>query len=636
MQPQDSAGAQALERPAAASLARDRAALERDGVQVETALVASAEGAGKEYCLVGVAGRGVPVFCGTCSPRNLGQAIAVSRPELLREMATTYLEHVVPTFVGDEFDAALTASPKLSKLLPVFAGWLTGLAQEDLRKSPGFLAKHCPRMVQEIEGLCDGLGGTPGFRGSAEVRDALYAGNLAADLLCSLLSTGQLHTSFLLHLAATFAQDPQGLQEARQLLASAMEMGGAGGGQPLDALLAKGLSLGCDAFSVRPAKGRRVSFARDFQLPNGRVFQKAACLRILHTPEGTVFQSGAVGVCGGITAMRVCARTGAHLCIGVNMFRATWQEKARALVPTVPPLGYPAMAVLEAVAFDYGGKMESAAVAEYVAGLPRSTAWIFPIATDKDAAVVETLGTRRVPEAAAREVACAGIGDPTTRALVAAAPGVLRCGGAKAGCWYREGSAWRTFGHKTPAGLEALNAALFRGRSPATMPPEEADELCKAMLTRGVLHPPRWLGTNFFSLAGSDPDILVASNGAVVPLLRAFQMRRAPDIATSLTSKGIDWRYVRLYQQVCRLKQRGAYSKEETAATIAFMDPRQGCKYWWPRAPPADFVPGKLDIQGALCLAWAGEDAGDLTYGHKSGQWESPWVFLKCAGYAKR
>ena len=612
----------------AAHIEQDLKALQKDNLRIRDVLISTASPRG--YCIVASTGPdsgATPVFCGQCSPYELGYSIAMSQPHVLEQMLSTYLEHLVPTFVSDACDALITDSPWLSTLLPVIAQWLVHLAEKERQRSEGLLARHCCRMAGEIRGLRDGYTAYVGGPYTSDALEArLWAVNLAPDLLTVLLNSGQLHSSLMLFLATSTAKRLQ-LGE----LLSAFIRKSAPMAQTLDELMATGMGLGCDAFAVRCQEQGRVSFGRDFQLPNGRVFQRAACIRILHVDAGCVFQSGAVGLCSGVTNVRVCARTGDHACIGVNMFRAQWQNGSTAdLLQRLQPVGVPSLGVLSAVAFDYGGPLRSAAIARYISNLPHASAWIYPIATARDAGVAETVGRHLLSRTSAVAVALAGVDCATTRALLT--PDAL--GGEGKHCWYANGTAFRAFGFETPEALRRLNYELFQARAPVTEA-VDATRLCAEMLHLGLLHPPSWVGTNYFPLTGRSGNVLVASNNAVVPLLRAFQMRRAPDRATALTSKGIEWRYVQLLKRATALSTKACICLQDVIDTISFLDPHKS-KYWWPKRPAPGSHPRDMDVQGALNVVWAGRRAEDLIFGHKSGTWGTPWVSLRCAAYLHR
>ena len=93
------------------------------------------------------------------------------------------------------------------------------------------------------------------------------------------------------------------------------------------------------------------------------------------------------------------------------------------------------------------------------------------------------------------------------------------------GWWYSDGSAFRGFNFVTPQAIVDANRALFKARAPVT---EDADAALDAVLCRGSLHPPRWLGTNFFPLCTRNPRVLVASNSPPVPLPHCFPLRAEP------------------------------------------------------------------------------------------------------------
>ena len=176
-----------------------------------------------------------------------------------------------------------------------------------------------------------------------------------------------------------------------------------------------------------------------------------------------------------------------------------------------------------------------------------------------------------------------------------------------------------------------MNERLFVARAPAGV---DTRQLTKRLLVDGMLHPPKWVGTNFFPYVGDTEgrDVLVASNSALVPILRAFQMRRAPDQATSLTSKGIEYRYLKLFRRACAVSKQKHFSFDDLASAITFLSPDHS-KYWWPKHPPADFDPMSLAIEGTINVVYAGKEFQDIVYAHKSGRWSDKWLRVTCGNY---
>ena len=620
-----------------AKASADVQSLRKDGFDVKRAF-ADSEG---RYVIFAEAARKdhpLPVFCADASPYALGHAIATCCPKLVKEMATTYLEHVVPTFVSERCDRFISDSPVLKPLLRVFSTWLLHLAHDQREQSSEFLAANCPRMCAEIAGLSAGLVESKSVDMTlAEVGMRLWAVNLAADVLALLLNRGQLHTSFMACLARVFATDLASKSKYAALLRRMLHEFGAAEGKghgSLDDLLGTGMGMGCDSFGVRCQKTKRVSFARDFQLPNGRVFQRAACIRILKTTRGRcVFQSGAVGVCGGVTSARLCAKTGHFLCTGVNMLRAQWAtDTATSALSKLPPLGVPCMAVVDAVAFQYDGPYMSSSIAAFIAEIPRAASWIFPVSTDGDSGVLETVGRVLTSMDAAVAVAHAGISCLATKVLVSRETLRHKCSAhTKGPCWYSNGSAFRSMEFHTPSMFQSLNETLFSARAPATEQ-AHAKEICDRVLNHGVMRPAAWIGTNYFPYTGAGSnDLVIASNSALVPLMRAFQMRTAPDRATTLTSRGIEWRYIHLYKKVCQLQKQPEVTLKGVAQAITFLDPKKS-KYWWPK-DRTEAHGEDVPVEGTINLVWAGAKMAEVTFGHKSGTWACPWTLVHCAQY---
>lgn len=594
----------------------DVAALQSDGLQVRAIVRHDTR-----YCVYASTPKGqgdIPVFCGRCTPYELGFTIAVSCPERLRMMTTVYIAHLLPSFAGDLCDRLLTDTPSLAPLLQVFEDWMMHLADQERRAQEGFLAEHAPDMVAEVAGLLAGARRAGLDERELELR--LWTINLASDIVTALLNSGQLHTSFLRFLATH--GDRRTLQSLLTQFLRLMSQAGSKSLGSLDDVVGSGFGIACDSLAVKSLRTERVSFARDFQLPNGRAFHKCACVRILRSKAGScIFESGAVGLCGAVTSAALCPRTRSSLCIGVNMFRALWQPAPRG---PPGPRGLPALSVVQAATRAFAGA-DSSAVARKLSALPRAGAWIFPFATERDAGALETVGLQPLPLSIAASVAREGISSLTTRALV-----TERALTAGKGWWYSDGSAFRGLNFATPKAIVDANRALFKARAPVT---EDADAALDAVLCRGSLHPPRWLGTNFFPLCARNPRVLVASNSALVPILRCFQMRAEPDRATTLTSKGIDWRYISLYGRGCQLAQQPV-TLQGLVEAISFLDPKHS-SYWAPRSTPEERLAQRdaLPVQGTLNVLWSGDKFEETVYGHKSGTWGTPWLFLTCRRY---
>jgi hypothetical protein len=192
--------------------------------------------------------------------------------------------------------------------------------------------------------------------------------------------------------------------------------------------------------------------------------------------------------------------------------------------------------------------------------------------------------------------------------------------------WYRDGSALRGFDFRTPEACRRANERLFTARAPVDT---RGRELMERVLLRGMLKPPAWLGTNFFPYAGATRhDVLVASNSALVPVMRAFQMRRAPDRATSLTSKGIEYRYLEVFRRACALSQQRICLEDLQRAISCFSPDRS--RYWWPRAVAE---PMKLQLEGCMNVVF--DCAEGAVFAHKSGRWEDPWFNVTCRNYLR-
>lgn len=565
---------------------------------------------GAQYVVHAVSKLGIPVFVSNASAAQLGNAIGKFRPRQLEAMLSTYIRHLLPTFAGEEVDELLTHDPGLAPLLESFEGWMLHLTAQDLLRHGQFYKRQCPAMCEEIRGLTQALQGKTDLE-HVELR--LYCINLGCDLLSKLLNRGSLHTSFLAYLSSHASSQAllRMLRQLFKLLNHRRERKIA----DLDDMLGAGFGLGCDSFAARCPSTKRVSFGRSFQLPNGRVFDKCACIRVLVDGRQVIVESGAVGLCAGVTALSVVG--GKSFAVAVNMFRALF-DPAQAHHDG----GVPALAVVALAAKRYRGD-SCEEMARYVAKLPRASAWIFPMCTAEEAGVLESVGKHRLPVAQAQTVAHAGIDLLSTRVLLD--PKLL-----DAGLWYDEGSAYRSFAFKTPRVVRELNKSLFRARAPACLDDEEIQAAENAVLVEGEKHVPSWLGTNFFPLTEANPNLVIASNSAQIPLLRAFQFRAAPDKATQLTSRAIDYRYIKLCEEAKQMMEKPLTVKSVSAA-ISNLDPHR-CDYWQPENGPHK-DPDKMSIEGTLNIVYAGKNASDIVYGHRSGLWSKPWLYITLRHY---
>jgi len=522
------------------------------------------------------------------------------------------------------------------------ADWVTAEAMKMVEQNWSVYTREVPNMVAEIRGIRDGAVAA----GAIQVTlDRLFALNLLSDILVLKMSGDTSHESLIQFLhARNFHDAERALQYVLRLHAGLSASSGDNTDKPvsattLDEALRTGEPLGCNSVAVKDPRGV-VSFCRDFQLPNGGVYQDTSCIIIRDARgAGSVlsFCGGAPGLVAGTTCMKFDGKR--YLAVGINILRSALQKHGGA------GAGLPAMGIMKKIteANDVWTTKQAAAA---VRRAPRFSAWTYPVCSDGDAVALEagaSLNTMR-PIAIVR-YARSVIADEDCAAVLSSflASGEIVFDGRD----LDGGVAVRTLTYADPTWLPTVNDALFAAmRCGDTVPFDEHnifdphDFTAVAKLKKAGSSP----GNNYFVPVRTCECLLVTSNDAVMPLMRLFQMASGPTEASEMTSRAVQWRYDRAVRFGKRLVGVASPSRSRLEEAASFLSPshfmqtatRRGREQYW-RSHIAAY-PMQAVVEGNLNIVRAGprRQNGELTecaFGHKAGTWRMAFAWVSCAGF---
>lgn len=546
-------------------------------------------------------------------------------PAALNAMCSTYLERIVPSFISTSLDRRIQNDATLhwmKELLVQFANWITAVTVEQVSGSWEWYTARMPNAFAEMEALRRGAANRNAGRWSrrpAVTVERLVALNFSADVLMNIAAGRRAHISFTSFLKSTARERLLPSFQAFLHLHKPF--------CTLDDALWQGRPAACNSMAIKSPLGV-VSFCRDFQLPNGGVFQSTACI-IVRDSQGVPgggqleFYGGAPGFVGGVTGMRFDGRS--FLTVAVNMLRAGLNV----------PCGIPASIVV-AMALR-SSATTPAECAVYISDLARSAAWIYPIASDSDAGALEAGGRIDVPQPLAIEIGLSGVASHVCSATLRE-----KVPSAAFSCSFRNGAVFRGMDYKDPAWLQLVNAQLFatQGHGAADaqpLPAKGGRALFGTQRNASALQPQ--VGNNYFVPVRTQLGTLVTSNDAVTPLMRLFQMQCMATAEEMVSARCVQWRYDRAVDFAETIKMVNAPTRLQLEVVASFLSPLHfsaGEQYWRDETIPGE--PLSALVEGCLNIVQGGvrTSNGNLvgcSFAHKSGLWSDPFAWVSCSRY---
>ena len=561
-------------------------------------------------------------------PYEIGYLLGTLASSEIESMCTTYLQRVLPSFLSPDLQALMDASTlekPLGDIIEQMSAWLVEDCAKMIETSWSMYMHHMPDFIAEIQGLRDGAVAS----GSREVTfDRLLAINTMPDLLMLKLNGGETQASFLSFMRMRGYQQAEGMLLHLLNVANAITETGHPA-RTLDEALRRSSPIGCNSWAIKDPSGL-VSMCRDFQLPNGGVYQDLSSIIIRDgRPVGgcLCFYGGVPSIVGGTTGMKYDGRS--YLAIGVNILRSRLQGGC----------GLPALGIIHTLTSR--SDIWSTSVAEAaLQQLPRFAAWTYPVCSDTDAVALETGASVPLSPSATVEYALSSVDSRLCKAVLSTSLPTDAFDGTE----IQNGVATRSFLYRDPAWLADVNDTLFKAFRYGDVLPYSSTHIFDPsnfqsdveLRKRGIR-----LGNNYFVPSRSNMHLLVTSNDAIVPLMRLFQMSTGATDAADMTSKAVQWRYDRAVQFGNKLVGLKSPSRKKLENVVSFLSPTHFMKadqtqYW----KSSDATrPLEATIEGNLNIVRAGirrknsaHQAGlpDCAFGHKAGKFSNSFTWVSC------
>ena len=562
------------------------------------------------------------------SAYEMGYVLGTLATAEVESMCTTYLQRVLPSFLStdlqDEMDAR-TLDPALSDIIEHLSDWLVADCLKMIEAAWPMYVQYIPDFIEEVRGLRDGAvaAGATGV-----TLDRLLAINAMPDLLMLRLNGGETQASFLSYMRM------QGYRHAESTLQNLLEISKAktasgSDARTLDEALQRSTPIGCNSWAIRDPNGL-VSMCRDFQLPNGGVYQDLSSIIIRDAREAggcLCFYGGVPAIVGGTTGMKYDG--GRYLAIGVNILRSRLQGGS----------GLPALPIIHLLASNPNIWTTSEARAALIR-IPRFAAWTYPICSDSDALALETGASIPLSPAATVRYALSSVSSHLCSAVI----DTTLPDGAFKGCVIDTGVATRSFSYRDPKWLPAVNNALFAAFRYHNIIPYSSTDIYDPSNYSADIELKQMgisLGTNYFVPSRSKKDLLVTSNDAIVPLMRLFQMSSGANDAADMTSKAVQWRYDRAVFFGSKLLGRKHPSRQKLESVVSFLSPEHfmgpgDTQYWKSKdesAPLTATIEGNLNIirAGPRRRSSAHQVAlPECAFGHKAGRFNNSFTWVSC------
>lgn len=564
---------------------------------------------------------------------QMGYMLGTLAASEIESMCTTYIRRLLPSFLSPELDGKMNANTldkPMSDFLLHMSDWVVAECSKMIDAAWPLYLEHMPTFIDELRGLRDGASAS-GAQGVSI--DRLLGINALPDMLMLKLNGGEAQSSFL-----SFLRN-KGFTEAeaslKKLLAASKDSHpNSEAPASLDEALLKNTPLGCNSWGIKDPDGV-VSMCRDFQLPNGGVYQDLSCIIIRDSRDAggcLCFFGGAPGLIGGTTGMKYDGNR--YLAVGVNILRSQLQGGC----------GLPALGIIHTLV-SRSNIWTTDDAHKAVIKIPRSAAWTYPVCTDTNAIAIETGASFDIPSSTCIRFAENCVSSSLCRAVLAT--NLPKDAFRKTDV--EQGVASRSLSYKDPKWLPSVNTALFnafgyRNRIPFSDEHvfDPADFLANTKLT----HEGMELGNNYFVPSRSRDNLLVTSNDSIIPLMRLFQMSKGAMDGQALTSKAVQWRYDRAVRFGRAAAEKRAPSRTSLEDVVSFLSPEHfmetGQRQYWPSKDPED--PLAALVEGNMNIIRAGPKMvgdekrenivlGECAFGHKAGMFKNHFNWVSCAGY---
>lgn len=606
------------------SVAKIKAAFSRDGWSAgKWAAIGPAAWGVKAY---NIEGRSVYYLKGNAY--EMGYILGTLATAEVESMCTTYLQRVLPSFLSPELQAKMdlgTLETSMSKIIEHMSDWLVEGCLKMSEVSWPMYTRHMPDFIAEIRGMRDGAVAA----GAIGVTfDRLLAINTMPDLLMLKLNGGEMQASFLSFLRL------QGYQQAEDTLQRLLEVAKAKSGsgsqaRTLDEAMQRSSPLGCNSWAIKDPNGL-VSMCRDFQLPNGGVYQDHSCI-IIRDGRGAggclCFYGGVPSIVGGTTGMKYDGDR--YFAIGVNILRSRLQGGC----------GLPALGIVHKLA-SHPDIWKTSDAREALQHLPRFAAWTYPVCSESDALALETGASVPLSPSATVRYALSSVDSHLCSAVLS----TTLPGDAFQGTEIQNGVASRSFSYEDPDWLSEVNETLFAAFRYRNVIPYSSTDIFDPsnyssdveLRQRGIR-----LGNYYFVPSRSNKNLLVTSNDAIVPLMRLFQMNTAANDAADMTSRSVQWRYDRAVKFGSKLLGRKNPSRKNLESVVSFLSPEHfmapGDTQYWKSADSSD--PLSATIEGNLNIVRAGRRGRssphqpglpECAFGHKAGKFTNAFTWVTC------
>lgn len=560
---------------------------------------------------------------------QIGYVLGTLATSEIEKMCTIYLQRVLPSFLSAELEDRMndnSLEPSVRDIIEHMSNWLVQECLTMVEASWDMYKTYMPDFLLEIKGLRDGAVAS-GAKGVTF--DRLLAVNTMPDLLMLKLNGGEAQASFLTYMRMRGYQKADAtLQRLLQLSANSSQRH-----HTLDEALLQRNPIGCNSWGIKDPNGV-VSMCRDFQLPNGGVYQDISCIivRDSRTVGGCLcFYGGVPSIVGGTTGMKYDGNR--YLAIGVNILRSRLQGGC----------GLPALGIIHSIASNPNiWTTEDAHNA--LVNLPRFAAWTYPVCSESNALALETGASISLSPSATVRYALNSVDSRLCSAVLSTSlpPNCFD------GSQVENGVAVRSLLYEDPTWLSEVNDALFKAfRYEHVLPFSSkyiynpADYNADVDLRRKGIP----LNNNYFVPSRSNKDLIVTSNDSILPLMRLFQMSTGANDAADMTSKAVQWRYDRAIDFGSKLIGCKHPSRKSLEYVVSFLSPVHfmgaGQKQYWKSKDAGS--PLEATIEGNLNVIRAGKkrtsdnsnrsELPECSFGHKAGTFANSFTWVSCINF---
>jgi hypothetical protein len=520
------------------------------------------------------------------SPYEMGFMMGRMFYPQLEKTCTTYLTHMVPQFISEDFDVAMQTAPLiLSIIYENILNWLINILVTESVTAFDESVKRGDipaNFVEEIDGTIAGASSMRAF--SQVTRARLVAANFGLDYLFSQILSGRIFT----RLKKFLSQFPKLPIDSKKILA-VPEMCNL-------VMVSKSATLSKnDAYMMR-----------DFQFANGRVYHKNCMILIRDGRDHNRLLNACVTMPGWIGAITGLNQSG--LACGMNMIRSEAVDTER--------IGCGIM-IMNRTVLDTCKTLDEMEthVRSMVIGMP----WIlYGLDANGDQRVFELVG-RNIPLNAERWKD--RYDGP--KELIASLKLDAKWNTGSNGVWPRTGF-HHTNGDRE---LSEMNRKLFRSMH---LPNPEfpifktfSDEYANP------------LGHSYFVLWHPQTDVTIATNAFLNPILRRTEMTprmRALNTGTPSTT----WRYGKLATMV--ENYHGKITLSECRTIVSFLNPKDEPKYSSNERKYnqyAQMVGSRYDDNEAIMISGSLSviDINARRLENKSGNWQNEFFGITLTNY---